>query len=194
MTEDMKAQASGAQDGATGTPATQVPATDADWKAERIKAQRQAKAAIAEAESLKAKLAEFENAKKTEQEKAVESAAKLARESAIAEMQGTILQKEIRNEIRLKLAEAGVPANQTAVILDESKPETIEDAAEAASKYAENWKATVGKPATPAGVSGSPTGRSQSTLTLADVRKMSREEYMARGEEINEGIASGRIR
>jgi len=171
--------------GAKGVP-------NADHAARRIARERDA--ARAEADALKTQLAEIENAKKSDQEKAIEAATKKARESTLAEMQAQMLQKDIRTEIRLKLAEVGVPANQAAVILEESQPATIEDAIAATESYSKRWKDEIVKPAPVLGIPGAPSVRGQSTLTLADVSKMSRAEYIARAVEIDEGIASGRIR
>ena len=153
--EDPKVQALGTENGAAGAPAKETPATDADWKAERLRAQRIAKAALAENEKLKGQLAEIENAKKTEQEKAIEKAVKDARDAALAEVAGATLTKEIRSEIRIMLAKAGVPENQVAVIIDESKPETIEDAKTITAAYAEKWKTDYARPSA-AGMGGGP--------------------------------------
>lgn len=155
MSEEKAAQTPGANDGETGAPVTQIPEAGEGWKVERLKVGRQLKATEAELEKARAQLAEFENAKKTEQEKAIEAAAKAAREATIAEMQGTILQKDIRSEIRMKLAEAQVPLNQVSVVLEESNPGTVEEAVAAATAYAERWKTDYARP-NAAGMTGGP--------------------------------------
>jgi hypothetical protein len=110
-----------------------------------------------ERDEAKAEAQKLIEANKTAEDKAREQREKEIREGVEKTLRSEMLQKEIRSEIRLKLAEAGVPANQVAVILEESKPETVEDAATAATAYAAKWKTDVVKPATPTGQGGSPT-------------------------------------
>jgi len=170
----------------TAQGATQGP--NAEWQVKRLKRQN---------DDLKARLAVMEEASKSAEQKAREDTERNIREEVETHYKAQMTTDQIRSEIRLKLVESGIPANQVAVILEETKPETPEEAIAAATAYIDRWKTEIVKPQAtvrPIGQFGAPTQNAGGKpLTLKDVQRMSREEYTSRHAEIMEGIESGRI-
>jgi hypothetical protein len=193
MTENESVQAPGTTqpEGAAGTaPAVESapPKTDADWKRLRVKAERENK-------TLREQLATLQEAQKTEDQKKLDA----ARLEGRKEIEGQLAKERIEGAARRALIAEGVDEDLVHVLLAKGEGfDTPDDAAKAAKDYAVEFKARfkIGQeaPRVP-GQPGAPSGPSSpSTLTLRDVQKMDRTEYMARAAEINEGIASGRIR
>lgn len=182
MTEENKAAGGAATpDTGAGVPATKPDAvkepSNADRAARRITRERDN--AIAEAAKLKAQLAEIENSKKTEHEKAIEQARTAASKETEDRMRAEVLHKDIRSEARLALAEAGVPANQVAVVLDEYKPETVDEAKAAAAEYAGKWAEQYGKAPPPKGQSGAPSTLAPSAVSLGDISSLDKDKFQA---------------
>lgn len=75
-----------------------------DWKGHARKHERRAKQEAARAAELEARLAELENASKSEQEKALEQARKEAADAVKAEVTSTFRQKILKAEIRAQAA------------------------------------------------------------------------------------------
>jgi hypothetical protein len=139
VTEDPNAQATGAQTTGQSTgEGAQAPRTytDADIAAARRRAEKRA-------EDAETALAKMQEATKTADEKARDELIRTTTEGVESKLKTEFLQKEIRAEIRVKLAEAGVPANQAAVLLAEGNIEALDDVETAVDKYAVEWKKLV---------------------------------------------------
>lgn len=155
MTEqNQQTQATGAAitGESTGQPAAETQQrtyTDADIAKARRKAEKERDEAVSE-------LAKMREAAKTADEKARDELIRSTREETERTLRAEMLQKDIRHEIRIRLAEKQVPANQVSVVIDQSKPENIEDALAAADKYADWWVKNVNS-GRPSGQPGSPT-------------------------------------
>ena len=158
---------------------------NAEWQAKRLKKQN---------EDLKAKIAAMEETSKSAEQKAREDTERKIREEVEAHYKAQMTTDQIRSEIRLKLVEANIPANQVAVILEEAKPESVEEAVAAATAYAEKWTSEIAKPQTlparPLGQPGVPsTGTPARDWAGADLRKASTKEMEANWPEIQAAIA-----
>lgn len=109
-------------------------------------------------QSLLARIAELENANKTQEQKAIEDAYNRGVNETSAKYTAQIQESEIRSAITLRLLESGVPADQVYVVLAKHADlETVDDAKAAAESYAKEWTASYGKHPAPKTPGGSPS-------------------------------------
>lgn len=101
-----------------------------DWKAHSRKHERDAKRLRKELDERDRKLAEFEEANKTEQEKAVEQAKKEAADAAKAEVASGYRQKILKAEIRAQAAGKFANPNLAVKLLDLDEDAIFDDEGE----------------------------------------------------------------
>lgn len=191
MIEDHQAQESGAPNPVTaaGVSASETKPNSekSDSNIERVQRRHNS-----EREKLLARIADLEAKTKTDQEKAVDEAYRRGR----SEVESLIMEKETSFALERELLKRGLDPDLAPAIRAKAELEKPGDVPDAVDSWLKgrDWVERIKAPTPPPGQSGAPAMQRASTLTLADVRKMSREDYMARADEINEGINSGRIR
>lgn len=163
------ADSAGATGGDTAgmVPQDKVNRLEAKWR-------REAEAASAKAAELEAKLTQYNEAQKTEAEKAIEKARKEAATQTSAEWERRLNDAAINSELKLELLKRGMDPDLALVVkgkADLKSVDEIPDAIEAALGGKE-WLKAPAKPAAPM-QGGAPTGvRSTSQpKTLADLQR-----------------------
>jgi hypothetical protein len=177
-----------------------------DVNAAAAKYRRDAKRAQAEAEKVKAaldeanaKLAEIEEANKTEAQKQLDAAVKKAKEETAAEWGSMLKEKEIQHALASELKDRGYPARLAALVETTASVGSVEDVPSAIDAVLKDlgWPERAAAGAKAPGFPGSPAPaapRDDAPWDAARIARSTPEEINKNWDKIKAMHASGNLR